>query len=246
MFCDKCGAEIKDGIKFCPACGAVVEESEKMTPVKNKEVSNKLVGIVACLVVVFVVACIAKVIFGSNGAEKAAEKYIQAIFEGDMDTYSKYSVLNLKDSLETLVESDEDVRSFMQYTYGTDDPEEVLDKMGEKLTEAMESEFGEGYKVEVEIEDVEECSEYEMQNQLEELEESLGNMTVDVNKIVSIDKIKKMSRVEGKVIVEGEKEVEDNSVRLQVYCAKIGTKWCVLDTSGGVNPIESIEEVEDF
>lgn len=42
MFCDNCGTELKDGVKFCPKCGAEVKEVKSQ--ISSEDINNKSVS----------------------------------------------------------------------------------------------------------------------------------------------------------------------------------------------------------
>ena len=75
MFCAKCGAQIKVGVNFCSSCGETVtgQGTDRFAPpIPNnngqpaEKISHKKIGMIACAVVLLIVAIGAIAIFGGG------------------------------------------------------------------------------------------------------------------------------------------------------------------------------------
>lgn len=95
VFCNKCGQEIKEGMKFCSKCGAEVSEPIKISPVKQKN-KKKFLWIVI-IVVVIIAIIIATLIALRTKKEKkyqsfltSANKYLEEMnYEKAEDSFLK-------------------------------------------------------------------------------------------------------------------------------------------------------------
>ena len=76
MFCGKCGTQVENSEKFCGSCGAVSNQqpvvqtnqaNQTMVTQTPKATNNRLIGIIACAVVLVIVIIGAVAIFGGGG-----------------------------------------------------------------------------------------------------------------------------------------------------------------------------------
>ena len=106
MFCSKCGSKIEDGCAFCTQCGAKVEngnasvvesaleaKSAKKEKVKKQKADhnnkNKIVGIVASVIVVAVIVGLVFLVKGLFGGSNQVSKYAEINY--DLSPYVLYN-----------------------------------------------------------------------------------------------------------------------------------------------------------
>ena len=96
MFCQKCGKEIEDNIKFCPYCGNQVvttpqpKQVNYNVPVRQKPEKKKkkkwLIGIIAAVVIIVLGIAI------SSGGETTADDLIDLVQNGYLGNYDTVTV----------------------------------------------------------------------------------------------------------------------------------------------------------
>lgn len=83
MFCENCGTQVKENMKFCPNCGNQITQGQNRkkeeTAKKNKYIGILTISVLAIVVIVLVFNVAG--VFG--GYEKVIKKYVKAIQEED-------------------------------------------------------------------------------------------------------------------------------------------------------------------
>jgi len=214
MFCGNCGCKLEEGSVFCGNCGAKVENPVVETPVQEAPVSpapqtpnnkNKLIGIIAvCVAAALVIALVGifvlPAVFG-GGAERRAEKFLEAYYDGDADKALSY----IHDDVIKAAADEWDMTR-----------REFIDMMQEELDweiEYMDDEC-DHWNVEFEVKDTEEFK----NRDIRDLQDLYDELDCDVE-------IKDAVEVELKMTLkcDGERD-RDNAY---VTMVKIGSKWYV-------------------
>ena len=201
-FCSKCGSEIQSGVAFCPSCGNAVANStvgaNNTAPKKSK---NKIIGLVACLVVVaIVITVIVSIVskLNSESYEEVAEKYAMAVVKSDYDTVSKYLPYDADDMLE-----------YSDYDPDYDDYNELV-----VTTEATRS-----YEI----------SDYQVEELLNDISEEWYYLDLDIDDYINKDKIKEAYQVKVRVSVYEPSDDEEWPPETFTFTVvKYKGKWKVL------------------
>ena len=108
MFCDKCGKEIPDDVKFCKYCGNNTEDNVSENKSGSASIGNQAMHkdehkvkkhkeLLIIMIAIAVLALVATLIYlgsrymmgGEATPEKAIAKSIEALADGDLDAYEK-------------------------------------------------------------------------------------------------------------------------------------------------------------
>ena len=224
MFCGKCGQEIPDGVRFCPRCGNAIANagqgtdavgpgypgnySSQSVPVTKK--TNRIIGIAVVAVAAILVVALVLVLFGGRNYKKAAEEYVEAMYEADSE---KMMELMPKDLREALLE--EIIAS--EWLRGEDEAYRYMNRELADAADTLDSTLGSGWKVSCEAVDVEEWTE-------EELEEYVDDILYDYG--VDI-KAKEGKNVIVQVIVRSKDGETTSEQEVPVPVVKIGRSWYV-------------------
>lgn len=240
MFCKNCGSEIKSGTSFCANCGSPIENISMPTNQPQKK-SNKIVGIVASLVVVAVLIvgmiAIIKAISGGGNYEEVAEKYALAEANFDYEEAAKYVAFDTEEllndyfdylcnlsgkSITELYEALED-----EYDVSVDSMDDVFKCARLAQEEERREDYG-AYTISVEIVDSKELSKSKLESLIDDYESGMGDI-FDLDDYLDTGKIKKGYEVEVKVVIDGDEDY-DSSVNTYTVIKYKG-KWKVLKTS---------------
>lgn len=144
MFCDKCGREIPDSVKFCRYCGNNTEGNGSKNESSGDSTGDHLIHkgehkvkkhkrLLIIMIAIVVLALVAALIYlgsrymmgGEATQEKAIAKSIEALADGDFDAWEKAANKDFMNYLYTI--DDEDYRNEIE--------DSVLD--GEWITEEI-------------------------------------------------------------------------------------------------------------
>lgn len=200
-FCSKCGSEIQSGVAFCPNCGNAVVGSPVGNNNAPKKSKNKIIGLVACLVVLAIVITVVVSIVGkmnSESYEEVAEKYAMAVVKSDYDTVCKYLPYDTEDMVE-----------YSDYDPDYDDDYELV-----VTTEATRS-----YEI----------SDYQVEEILNDISEEWSYFGFDIDDYINESKIKEAYQVKVRVSVYEPSDDEDWPPETFTYTVvKYKGKWKVL------------------
>ena len=127
MFCEKCGKEIPDDVKFCRYCGNNTEENGSENESggdstsdhgidKGEHKEKKHKRLIIIMIAIVVLALVAALIYlgsrymmgGEATQEKAIAKAIEAVAYGDLDAYEEAANKDFMNHLYTTVDVDID------------------------------------------------------------------------------------------------------------------------------------------
>lgn len=225
MFCNKCGAELKDGAGFCSKCGAKLEgvntgvnmapqntadvrTSVNITPqvesVNQKQKTNRIVGIAVVAIAAVLVIVVLAALFGGRSYKKVATRY-------------------MKDCLSLTTESIEDMFSLLPQEMidelldetGMDDLGELAERMENYFKserKAIEEQKERGIKFSYKIAETEDYSDRELRKLTESFEKQGIELKIKAAKYVTVELTATM---------DGEKETEEITFSVM----KIGRNW---------------------
>ena len=193
MFCSKCGAEVPAGSKFCPKCGAPAPQqaapapgpapgpvpgpAPSPVPSSAPKVSSKVVGIAIGVVAVVVVGFVAFNLLGIGGrsAEDTARQYLEAVYSADAE--------------KTVSLMSQDIVDYVTEEGYYDDRSEIVDyaqEMYDYSLEGWQDIYGDGWTVEIEINDVDEYDADEVADTEEEYQEAFDD-TINLDGAAEVD-----------------------------------------------------------
>lgn len=222
MYCGNCGKELPEGSKFCSGCGQPLkmaapnlnQPAQSFEPVKSpgKKLQYKHIGMIACAVVVIIAILVGVTFTRGGSAEQVTKKYMEALCDLDFKRMSKYSVIDIEKilSLSLLFSS--------EYS--------DQDAVAEKLKDKIKSEFGDDYKISVEVYDKTEISKEEISSAMDSITDVLSYADVDLSNVVDVSGIKEACYVGTEITISGELSTETQA--LQVLCIKKGGNWLVV------------------
>lgn len=232
MFCKNCGNQIPDGVAFCAACGtaaapAAAPAAAAAAPKADKSGLIKLIAIVAAIAIVLGLFIS---LLGGGNPKSIAKKYVEASIEGDIKAQYGMMVGKMQKYVEEELMDDYKDEAF-DYMEEQCDELDVKAKVNnfnqyyaasKKVAAAkMKEQYGKGYKVKIEVREVEEMR----SSELEEVQEFYDND--EMEDFVNADKIKKGKIVTVKVIIDGK---EDTQTYDRTVCVvKYKGKWKVAD-----------------
>lgn len=258
MFCGKCGNEIMDGSAFCPECGERLNGitynnenySEPNKPTKN--LKKRIICIVFAVAVVFGAVGIFRAIF-SDSAEDVAIKYAEAVTKGDLNKAMQYLPLNSDeyfDFLESFLKSkakeyDRSIDEFYEeleekyeneYDIKVDinNLSDLFECSKEICEYAFKEEFGDDYKISVDIIDTEKISRAKIKQSIKEMKETIEDIEDEyytdhsLNDYFDTDKVEEGYKFECEFSIEGEENSYSDTE--DIYVAKFNGKWKVIDS----------------
>lgn len=243
MFCKNCGNQVPEGVAFCAACGTPVTAAPAAAapayaaaaapaaaPAAPKSDKSALIKLIAVIAAAAIVLGLLIALLGGGSAKSVAKKYVKAEIEGDMKAAYSLMVGKMQKYVENEVYDDYEDELF-EYMEEACDEEDINVKINnwnqyykayKKLTKAeMNEQYGKGYKVTIEVRDIEDIR----NSELEEIQE--GYDDDDLEDYVNPDKIKKGKKVTVKVIIDGKEDTTTEDV--VVYVVKYKGKWKVAD-----------------
>ncbi|MBE7024504.1 MAG: zinc ribbon domain-containing protein [Ruminococcaceae bacterium] len=214
MFCEKCGKENPDGVKFCESCGNAMENAGEpagaQSPVESvigglkKEHKTIALGVVAVVVVVLLLA-----IFGAfkSGPVKVTEKYLTGM--------TKYNAQKMYDATEAcpyLVDEDKDKSEIKE------EIKESQEYLDDAKQEAKEE------KIKVSFKNVKKKETYK-KSEVKKIEKYLDEMYgYDVEEYP----LQGVARVKATVVTKEDGD-KDSSTR-DVITIKVKGKWYVMQS----------------
>ena len=230
MFCPKCGSNVPAGSKFCPKCGEPAPQQPGMpaTPgmpgqpgmpgagyaagySQQKSGGNKNLPIIigAAVAVVAVVLILVFVVFkpfggGGTSPEGVAKEYTEAQFRGDVDKLLSLCSPDMRSAhTEESFDGDED------------EMRDSLDDLYDSIADTLDDTYGEGWTVEVEVEDVDEYDEDEVKDVEDNFEEMYDEM-IDLEGAAEVE-------VNIKLLDSDGEKLEENSATVNLI--KQNGKW---------------------
>ena len=195
-----------------------------------KSDKNALIKLIAIIAAAAIVLGLMIALLAGSSAKSVAKKFVQAQIEGDQKEMYSLMVGKMQKYMEE-EEYDDYEDELFEYMEEACDEEDIDVKINnwnqyykarKKLTKAqMNEEFGKGYKVTIEIREVENLR----PSELEEIQE--GYDDEDIEDYVNPNKIKKGKKITVKVIIDGKESTEAEDV--VVYVVKYGGSWKVAD-----------------
>lgn len=191
----------------------------------DKKALIKLIAIIAAAAIVL--GLMIALLAGSS-AKSVAKKYVKAQIEGDRKAMYSLMVGKMQKYVENEVydDSEDEMFDYMEEACDEEDIDVKVNnwnqyyKAAKKLNKArLNEEFGKGYKLTIEIREVENLR----PSELEEIQE--GYDDEDMEDYVNPDKIKKGKKITVKVIIDGKESTEADDV--VVYVVKYGGSWKV-------------------
>jgi len=245
MFCGKCGTQVENGARFCPSCGTPVEAqpaaqvnqyeayepaAASVQPTTGKY-SHKLVGAIACAVVVVIVIVGAILIFGGSGKpDTVTEKYLSALFDFNYGELNKYSAINMDAAMQELFAYDDSISQGIMDYYGTTNIKKLFEgPIKTQMIQGLKDQFGNNYSIRITVTDTTDLTKSQVNSMISDLRTSLEDSDIsNPDKIIKTSSIKAICRVSSTVTIKGSEDSDSQTINL--YCAKMGGKWKVLDT----------------
>jgi len=243
MFCKNCGKKVEVTGRFCGACGTAINEQPTAsvesiatqqpisTTSTTKKHSNKMIGLIACLVLVLGVAIVIFFIFSPGNPERILERYIEAGITGNFRTISRYSVIDFDTLASEMHESQGmSAREFSDALYeefGVTSVEELFADMLEEEAAGIERQFGSDFRISVEIIDSFSVSRRERENIISELEWIFDQLGMDISNIISLDGSIEMVEYEVEITISGRRD--EDTVSMSVIMIRANRSWRVLD-----------------
>lgn len=229
MFCEKCGAQIREGLRFCESCGAPVRGQSAQPPTLTPrpaqapvptlpKPNRKPLTVVACIAALFLLV----LIFGGGSPEKAAKKFMNAAAAGNVKTAYKYAAPDLDDIYKALAKqmgmSEKDFSSNVNQIY---------DSMKKELQKSLKEEYGSNYRVTAKVISSEKLSNKERDDFLKDCKDYINGIGIsDPDSILKLSKIKQVYVVEVEYSIKGKNGSDIGWQTL--YVAKVGGKWKVI------------------
>lgn len=251
MFCGKCGNEIKDGLAFCPVCGdrfnEVTYNAESNVAHKlNKNMKKRIISIVVAVAVVVGVVGIFRAIF-SDSAEDIAIKYIEAATIRDWKKASEYLAMDFDNYIETAADAimDDKNKSSKEYFHGwqnefnydfdkigkeveINEPWDILDAFTELWDSKFEEEFGEDFKVDVEIIEKEKVEEKKIKRHIKDINRNgyFEDYDLDIEDFLDSNEIGKAYKMTLEITSDND---DFDSYEKEIYVVKYDGDWKVLE-----------------
>lgn len=250
-FCGKCGNEVMDGSAFCPECGekfnGVTYNTENYIPELNKPTKNlkkRIICIVVAVAVVFGAVGIFRAIF-SDSAEDVAIKYIEACATYDWKEASQYLAIDFDKYIETAADAimdyknesaDEYFRSWQEdleddlEDVEINEPWDIIEAQNEarkeRLYSALNKDFGDSLKIEVEIKDKEEIEESEIKWYIKDMskDDNLKEFDINLADFFESNKVGKAYKMTLEITGDTYEPYE-----YEIYVVKYDGDWKVLE-----------------
>lgn len=222
MFCGNCGKELPDGSRFCSGCGQQLkiaapnlnQQAAAYEPAKSpvKKLQYKHIGIIACAIIAVIAILVGVKLTGGGSAEKVTEKYMEALCDLDFNKMSKYSIIDIEEIL--------NLTNLISSEYA------AQDAISNQLKSALKDQFGDDYKISVDIYDTTKISKSDLNSALDSITDDLSYGDVDLSSLVDVSGIKEACYVSAELTISG--ELDRESQAYQVLCVKKSGKWKVV------------------
>jgi len=235
MFCKQCGAQMEPNVRFCGTCGDVVEQAEanQNAPTSTKaKISNKHIGMIACGVIVVVLAIVLVSMFSGRGPERVLGRYISAMGDFDLQAMSRHSVFDIdtvvRQALAAEGMSTRDFNNLLYEMYGVRSLDALFSEVADAEREWLREDFGRNYRITHEIVDSFEFSSREMRDEIEDMEDFLNRrFGFGLDDFVRVDRINEMVEFVVDVTIRG--SLDSDTERMDIIMVRVGREWLVWD-----------------
>ncbi|MCL2817091.1 MAG: zinc ribbon domain-containing protein, partial [Clostridiales bacterium] len=249
MFCEKCGAQTREGLRFCESCGAPVRGQSAQPPAFTPKPAyapvsvrtlpkpnRKPLTIAACIAALLLLV----LIFSGGSPEKAAKKFMAAGAGGDFKTAYKYAAPDYDDTIKALVKkngiSEKEYYAALSSISGTKikNTNQFYNYMKKDMQKYLKDRYGSNYKVTAKVVSSEKLSKEERDSYLSKWENKIKRdySGVSPDKILKVDKIKQIYKVKVECNIKGKNGSDSYTETL--YVAKVGGKWKVITLETGM------------
>lgn len=223
MICEKCNAEIPNGVRFCPKCGNRISNENTTRVLESKysagvevdltqQKRHKFIGMAAVVLAAVIIIILISAIFPFGRSEKElVDQYVKASFTADAKTLWKLLPEEMRTvALEQMEE---------EYIYGEEEAIAYIQGVLETSLKSLYDYLGEGWKYSYEIVSEEELSATELGELIRAFRED-GVTTFQASEGKELEIELTLESSDGELL---------RSSSLYFTIVKIGNSWYVTD-----------------